>query len=100
MTDPDAPSRENPTYREWHHWLVVNVPGNKISEGEIKSAYIGSGPPRGTGLHRYVLLVYQQQAKQDFSGVSNLGRTGANREKFSARYENDKHLVILKVQRF
>lgn len=22
MTDPDAPSRKEPTYREWHHWLV------------------------------------------------------------------------------
>lgn len=27
MTDPDAPSRKNPKFREWHHWLVVNVPG-------------------------------------------------------------------------
>lgn len=26
MTDPDAPSRQNPKYREWHHWLVVNIP--------------------------------------------------------------------------
>lgn len=23
MTDPDAPSRKEPTYREWHHWLVL-----------------------------------------------------------------------------
>ena len=23
LTDPDAPSRLNPIYREWHHWLVV-----------------------------------------------------------------------------
>ena len=36
MTDPDAPSRQTPTFREWHHWLVVNIPGNNISEGEVK----------------------------------------------------------------
>ncbi len=107
MTDPDAPSRETPTFREWHHWIVVNVPGNQIAHGEVKSAYIGSGkrkrmflfwmsktydstiyyegPPKGTGLHRYVFLVYQQQSKQDFSSVPDLVRTGAHREKFSAR---------------
>ena len=27
MTDPDAPSRQEPKFREWHHWLVVNIPG-------------------------------------------------------------------------
>lgn len=25
MTDPDAPSRQSPKNREWHHWLVGNV---------------------------------------------------------------------------
>ncbi len=24
MTDPDAPSRKEPTYREWHHWFDNN----------------------------------------------------------------------------
>jgi len=36
MTDPDAPSRAKPEFREWHHWLVVNIPGNNISEGEVR----------------------------------------------------------------
>jgi phosphatidylethanolamine-binding protein (PEBP) family uncharacterized protein len=63
MTDPDAPSRKDPKFREWHHWLVVNVPGTKVNSGEAISQYIGSGPPEKTGLHRYVLLVYKQQGK-------------------------------------
>lgn len=46
--------------REWHHWLVVNIPGNDIARGETLSEYVGSGPPKGTGLHRYVLLIYKQ----------------------------------------
>lgn len=29
MTDPDAPSKDNPKFREWHHWLVGNI-SNKI----------------------------------------------------------------------
>ncbi|XP_025203865.1 phosphatidylethanolamine-binding protein homolog F40A3.3-like, partial [Melanaphis sacchari] len=54
MTDPDAPSRKEPTSREWHHWLVGNIPGNDITKGETLSEYVGSGPPPETGLHRYV----------------------------------------------
>ena len=27
--DPDAPSRSNPIYREFVHWVVVNIPGNE-----------------------------------------------------------------------
>ncbi|KAF6082445.1 phosphatidylethanolamine binding protein 1 [Phyllostomus discolor] len=30
LTDPDAPSRKDPKYREWHHFLVVNMKGNDI----------------------------------------------------------------------
>ncbi|KFM57900.1 Phosphatidylethanolamine-binding protein 1, partial [Stegodyphus mimosarum] len=63
MTDPDAPSRQNPKYREWHHWLVVNIPETDVSSGTVLSEYVGSGPPKGTGLHRYVFLVYKQPGK-------------------------------------
>jgi phosphatidylethanolamine-binding protein len=49
FVDPDAPSRADPKFREWHHWLVGNVPETKISEGETLSEYVGSGPPQGTG---------------------------------------------------
>lgn len=56
MTDPDAPSRENPTYREWHHWLVGNIPGKDVAKGEILSAYVGSGPPPGEKLPRYGIV--------------------------------------------
>ena len=47
--DPDAPSRKEPKFREWHHWLVVNIPGQDVSKGETLSEYVGSGPPEGTG---------------------------------------------------
>lgn len=50
MTDPDAPSRESPKFREWHHWLVVNIPGNNIGQGEEKTGYFGAAPPANTGM--------------------------------------------------
>ena len=54
--DPDAPSRKDPKYREWRHWVVVNIPGGDVSKGEVCAEYVGAGPPKGTGLHRYVIL--------------------------------------------
>ncbi|CAD6244710.1 GSCOCG00013434001-RA-CDS [Cotesia congregata] len=83
MTDPDAPSRKQPTYREWHHWLVGNIPGNDLSKGEVLSEYIGSGPPEGTDLHRYVFLVYKQPQKLTFDEQRLTNRSGNNRAKFS-----------------
>ena len=56
LTDPDAPSRKDPKYREWHHFLVVNMKGNDISSGTVLSDYVGSGPPKGTGLHQPLRL--------------------------------------------
>ncbi|XP_014250544.1 protein D3-like [Cimex lectularius] len=83
LTDPDAPSRAEPKFREWHHWLVGNIPGNDVSKGEVISAYIGSGPPNGTGLHRYVFLVYKQPGKVDFDEPRLPNTSGDNRGLFS-----------------
>ncbi|XP_075424202.1 phosphatidylethanolamine-binding protein 1 [Ascaphus truei] len=82
LTDPDAPSRKNPKFREWHHFLVVNMKGNDISTGCVLSDYVGSGPPKGTGLHRYVWLVYEQteQLKCDERILCN--RSGEHRGLF------------------
>lgn len=85
LTDPDAPSRQEPTYREWHHWLVSNISGNDVAKGETLSQYVGSGPPPKTGLHRYVFLVYRQPAggpiKFDEPRLTN--RSGDHRGGFS-----------------
>ncbi|CAH0561831.1 unnamed protein product [Brassicogethes aeneus] len=91
MTDPDAPSREQPTYREWHHWLVGNVPGDDISKGETLSAYIGSGPPQGTGLHRYVFLIYKQPGKLTFDEKRLPNNSGDGRGCFSIKKFAEKY---------
>ena len=65
--DPDAPSRHHPKFREWHHWLVVNIPGCDVSQGEVQLEYVGSGPPKGTKLHRYVFLAYKQAGRISYS---------------------------------
>lgn len=37
LIDPDAPSRQNPQFKNVLHWLVVNVPGHDVAAGEIKT---------------------------------------------------------------
>lgn len=66
MTDPDAPSRADPNFREVRHWLVVNIPGTDVTKGDTIVEFIGSGPPEGTGLHRYTFLVYKQSNKLNY----------------------------------
>ena len=92
MTDPDAPSRAEPKFREWHHWLVVNIPGNDVSKGEAISEYIGAGPPEGTGLHRYIYLIYQQKSKIQDKEHGHLTNCSAdNRGGWKAQVFAQKH---------
>ncbi|KAJ8952507.1 hypothetical protein NQ318_003303 [Aromia moschata] len=91
MTDPDAPSRIKPTAREWHHWLVVNIPETSVSKGEILSEYIGAGPPKGSGLHRYVLVVYKQPGKITCDEERLTNKSGKGRAKFSIKKFAEKY---------
>jgi len=62
MTDPDAPSRTNFSRSPVNHWLVVNIAGNNLAGGDVMMPYRPSGPPQGTGFHRYVFLLFKQAA--------------------------------------
>lgn len=64
MSDP--PLRETPTSREISHWYVVNIPGANIDKGDTIIGFIGSGPSKDTGLHRYVLLIFKQNGKLEY----------------------------------
>jgi len=68
MVDPDALSRATHEYRNFCHWLVVNVPGSgeeelDINKGHSVVSYMGPAPPPGSELHRYIFLVYRQHSK-------------------------------------
>lgn len=71
LTDPDAPSRDDPKWSEFCHWIAT---GLATSDDEDSScslpltlalkdlddvmSYYPPGPPEKTGKHRYVLFVF------------------------------------------
>lgn len=77
MLDPDGFSREEPTLRNVLHWMIVNVPGSSAavkinSAPNSKVAYIPSGPPKDSGLHRYVFLLYAHEKVIDYSDIEDI----------------------------
>ncbi|KAK4180607.1 putative carboxypeptidase Y inhibitor [Triangularia setosa] len=63
MTDPDAPSRDDPKWSEFCHWIAVgastasdNCVDTTFSEEIVE--YKPPSPPEKTGKHRYVLLAF------------------------------------------
>jgi phosphatidylethanolamine-binding protein len=71
----------------------VNIQGNKLTSGEPVFQYIGSGPPKDTGLHRYVFLLFKQpNGSIEFdspyvSDHSALGRPSTNTNELIKKYD-------------
>lgn len=91
LIDPDAPSRADPEYAQILHWLVVNIPGYRVSRGTTMAEYIGSAAPNGTGLHRYIFLIYKQPGRinPDEKKIPNTttdGRTNFKIRDYAKKY--------------
>ncbi|XP_055714892.1 protein D3-like [Phlebotomus papatasi] len=93
FVDLDAPSRKDPTFREVIHWMVVNIPGANVDEGETIIEFIGSGPSKGTDLHRYAFFVFKQPSgKLDFSAEDKVDKRNIKKRisfstiKFAEKY--------------
>lgn len=88
MVDPDTPMK-----KIFLHQAVLNVPGDNVDKGDNMAAYVGSGPPKGSGIHRYIFLVYKQgeKLKPEFNEPNNSvkNRIGFLFEDFLKKYKVD-----------
>lgn len=53
MIDRDSPYPNNPYYKYWLHWLIVN-------SKDVSIPYAPPAPPKDSGIHRYYLLLFEQ----------------------------------------
>lgn len=76
LTDPDAPSKTDKKWSEFCHYIKSELSFNAkdlqqgddffsseldvVNDGKELIPYMGPGPPKGTGKHRYVFLFYKQ----------------------------------------
>ncbi|KAI8973075.1 PEBP-like protein [Trametes punicea] len=71
MLDPDAPSRAEPIYRTFRHWLVTGLKSpaltsnstealNALKTHPATTPYRPPGPRPNSGLHRYIFLLFQE----------------------------------------
>jgi hypothetical protein len=61
MTDPDAPSRQDPKWSEFCHWIRASYLAFDSVTGRRRKdlvEYTPPAPPAGTGPHRYVFLAF------------------------------------------
>jgi len=87
MVDPDALSRKTHEFRNFCHYVQVNVPGAgsehvDIHKGHNVVPYMGPAPPPKSGLHRYVFLVFVQHASIDTHNLKGFGKEQDSRKSF------------------
>jgi phosphatidylethanolamine-binding protein len=59
LTDPDAPSRDDPKWSEICHWIIATRGGKgKHNKPNEVVEYKAPGPPKKTGKHRYVFTIW------------------------------------------
>ncbi|XP_072312490.1 large ribosomal subunit protein mL38 [Eucyclogobius newberryi] len=51
---------------EYVHWMVGNVPAGAVQSGDELCHYLPPFPPRGTGFHRYIFVLFKQSGPIDF----------------------------------
>ncbi|KAJ1379157.1 Phosphatidylethanolamine-binding, conserved site [Sesbania bispinosa] len=91
MVDPDAPSPSEPTYREWLHWVVVDIPeGSDATQGRELVMYMGPCPP--AGIHRYVFVAFKQTSSGAVVGVGPPPQVRANFN--TRRFASQHHLGL------
>ncbi|CAL1710498.1 unnamed protein product [Somion occarium] len=88
MVDPDAPSRAEPLYKSFRHWLITGLKSprdsasttsdlNALESKPATTPYRPPGPRPGSGLHRYVFLLFQEPGSTAFTVPAGSPEYGA-----------------------
>ena len=83
ITDPDVPSRSDPHLGERRYLCVANIPGEALAAGDLTKGewlqdWEAPSPEPGSGLHRFVLVVYEQPGAEKIEMSVFDSRDGRN----------------------
>lgn len=94
MFSPDYPTRSEPTLANFLHWMVGNIPGGHVENGEVICDYLGALPEPDRELHRYIFLVFKQKAKTNYGMEERIfGDDFSARERFSIKKFMKRYLL-------
>eukprot|EP00271_Cylindrocystis_brebissonii_P000656 TRINITY_DN107_c0_g1_i1.p1 TRINITY_DN107_c0_g1~~TRINITY_DN107_c0_g1_i1.p1 ORF type:complete len:185 (+),score=31.51 TRINITY_DN107_c0_g1_i1:273-827(+) len=70
LVDPDAPKPQEPSMREYVHWIVANIPASFSAQcqdfrKESTEVLPYKGPAPIAGNHRYIFVLYKQSKRLD-----------------------------------
>ncbi|XP_012678690.1 39S ribosomal protein L38, mitochondrial [Clupea harengus] len=65
LTCPDEHLQDGE--QEYVHWLVGNIPGSAVELGQEVCHYLPPVPAKGTGFHRFILVLFKQDAPVDYT---------------------------------
>ncbi|KAL1746006.1 phosphatidylethanolamine-binding protein [Schizophyllum fasciatum] len=114
MLDPDAPSRAEPKYKSFRHWVITGLKAPAITSTTTKNLaalkmkaattpYRPPGPRPDSGLHRYTFLLFQEPAADAFAipeGAPEYGAALEERRSWNAIEFGEKYGLKLVAANF
>ncbi|KAF2022428.1 phosphatidylethanolamine-binding protein [Aaosphaeria arxii CBS 175.79] len=92
LTDPDAPTPDDPKFAYWRHWVVSNIEPKKSSTtGKTLTQYLAPGPKDESKPHRYLYLVYREPEGLKLEKEDVGGEEFVQRRSFQVKEWVEKH---------
>ncbi|EFQ36187.1 phosphatidylethanolamine-binding protein [Colletotrichum graminicola] len=97
LTDPDAPTPDNPQFAFWRHWVVPGLQplsgdGGVVAQGKpALTEFLGPGPKDDSKPHRYLFLLYREPhgldlKKEDVGGEEFVERRSWKPAEFAEKH--------------
>ncbi|KAB8233175.1 hypothetical protein ETB97_002971 [Aspergillus alliaceus] len=92
LTDPDAPTPDEPKFAYWRHWVVSGLqPFGSLESAQTLTEYLGPGPKDDSRPHRYLYLLFREPPGLSLSKEDVGGEEFTDRRSFKAAEWAQKH---------
>ncbi|KAF7586719.1 hypothetical protein BBP40_008398 [Aspergillus hancockii] len=97
LTDPDAPTPDDPKFAYWRHWVVSGLQpsGSAVASAQTLTEYLGPGPKDNSRPHRYLFLLFREPKGLSLSKEDVGGEEFTDRRSFKAAEWAQKHELEL-----